>query len=242
MKTRRVVALLLAVALVVVFSLQCFVRRDFAGTKSSGPPKSGIETRGAETKTHGRRLVKSLSFPQRLAVEIEAVQSEADSSQRQEKLEKLVETISADELATAMRFLNERNQTALGRELEQRLIRRWAEKDVTAAATLVMQMPAGPSRLEAVGQVAIVWANQDIAAAARWVRQLPAEEKQSGLLDVAYEAARTEPLAGLNLAAEISAGKERDNLLCHALSQWAATDPRHAAQWLAPCVRRGIAR
>src|SRR5208283_3713767 len=111
-------------------------------------------------------------------------------------------------------------------------LREWAAKDVRAAADWVSRLPPGLARQDALTTVAVVWANQDIAEAASWVRALPEPGEQAGGLEtIAYEAARTQSLTALNLALELPAGDSRDELITHAVAQWAATDPAAAAQW-----------
>jgi hypothetical protein len=56
-------------------------------------------------------------------------------------------------------------------------------------------------------------------------------EKASAMLEFAYEAARAEPIAALNLAMELPASDARDDLLAHAANQWAFRAPVAAAEW-----------
>ena len=65
-----------------------------------------------------------------------------------------------------------------------------------------------------------------------WVQALPeGDSKQAATLDLAYEAARTEPVAALELASALPPTRERDDLLVHAVSQWSGTDSTAAAAW-----------
>jgi hypothetical protein len=56
--------------------------------------------------------------------------------------------------------------------------------------------------------------------------------QQAALLGVAYEAARTIPVAALDLAVALPPTRERDDLLEHAVSQWAETDADLATVWV----------
>ena len=87
-------------------------------------------------------------------------------------------------------------------------------------------------RRAALEQVAIAWANTDLPAASSWVRALPENEgKHAAILAPAYETARTEPVAALVLTSSLPPTRERDDLLVHAVSQWAGTDSTTAAAW-----------
>jgi hypothetical protein len=127
-------------------------------------------------------------------------------------------------------FTDDSSETFL--EMQQRLIRSWAESDPAAAAEWVAQIPEGPLRLALLEQVAIEWGNLNLAAAAAWALDLPeGGSKEAAITGLAYEAARTEPVAALTLAAALPATPDRDELLVHAVSQWAATDPIAAGAW-----------
>jgi hypothetical protein len=84
----------------------------------------------------------------------------------------------------------------------------------------------------ALEQVAIAWANTDLSAAAGWVHAWPeGDNKESATLDLAYEAARTEPTDALELASSLPPTRERDDLLVLAVSQWSVIDSGTAAAW-----------
>jgi len=117
-------------------------------------------------------------------------------------------------------------------ELRQLVVRRWAEVDGAAAARWVGKLPSGAGRRLALKQVAIAWANQDLGAATQWVEGMAAGAERDGVtLDVGYEAARRAPKAALALAGELEPSRERNDLLVHALSQWAAADAGEAVAW-----------
>ncbi len=115
-------------------------------------------------------------------------------------------------------------------ESRQLLVRRWADQNPAAAAAwLAHESPLNSALLQ---QVAIAWAGHDLPAAVEWVRNLPVgAEQQATTLALAYEAARTEPITALELARTLPATDERDQLLMHAVSQWAVTDSVAATGW-----------
>ena len=93
-------------------------------------------------------------------------------------------------------------------------------------------MPENPVRRAALEQVAIAWASTDIAAATSWAQSLPkSESKHAAIIALAYEAARTGPVPALELASTLSPTSSRDDLLVHAVSQWAGTDFATASTW-----------
>jgi hypothetical protein len=84
----------------------------------------------------------------------------------------------------------------------------------------------------ALEQIAIVWANTDLAAASSWVEALPdGDARQAAALNLAYEAARSEPVKALEVASGLAATPARDDLLVHAISQWGGADAAAAAAW-----------
>jgi hypothetical protein len=111
-------------------------------------------------------------------------------------------------------------------------VRQLAQSNLPAAASWATQFPVGPLRVEAIKAVAIAWAGQDLRGAVEWGRGLADEsERQIALLAVGFEAARTEPLTALALAIELNADPDRDELIRHAVGEWAVASPRAAAEW-----------
>jgi hypothetical protein len=159
------------------------------------------------------------------------VEAEIDPDRRGKELERAVESVSDAELPAML------NALALGAgpgaaEISLLLVRRWAESDPAAAAKWISRLGESPLSRTALEQVAIAWANTDLTAAASWVRVLPeGDSKQAATTGLAYEAARTEPLTALELAGALPPTRERDDLLVHAVSQWAGADASAAAAW-----------
>jgi len=160
-----------------------------------------------------------------------AIESETDSDRRSEAFERAVESVSDVELPALLDSLAlDVNPEAA--EMSLLLLRRWAESDPVTAAAWTSQMPENPGRRAALEQVAIAWANIDLSAAAAWVQALPeGDSKQAATFALAYEAAPTEPVTALELASTLPATRERDDLLVHAISQWAGTDSATASAW-----------
>lgn len=117
------------------------------------------------------------------------------------------------------------------RESVSRLVRRWTAFDAAAAAKWAEEMKPGPLRDEAIDQVALVWGAVDLRAATEWAKATVNRDGGQALRQLAYEAARTEPLAALELAVDLPADQRRDDLIHHTCLQWAGQDPSAAAAW-----------
>ncbi|MCU0858199.1 MAG: hypothetical protein MUC65_07340 [Pontiellaceae bacterium] len=137
------------------------------------------------------------------------------------------------DVLTALRHLQSQAGTEGVRERIVDLIRQWAEHDVKAAAKWVQNMPSGDAKTDALTAVAIAFAEQDVKAGINWVWQLPeGEDRNHAIRSLSYEAARTEPVTALTLAAgSLKPDQERDDLINYAALQWAASDPEKAAGW-----------
>jgi hypothetical protein len=120
----------------------------------------------------------------------------------------------------------------VAREHDLESVRQLAESDPSAAAHLAPWLPASVARIDAIKAVAIAWANRDLPGAVEWGRRLPDEnERETALMCIGFEAARSEPLTALTLAIELNVNSERDELIRHAVGEWAVTAPDAAAGW-----------
>jgi len=116
-------------------------------------------------------------------------------------------------------------------DVRRNLVRRWAESDPAAAAAWTATL-TGPAYVEALEQVAIAWGDAELSAASDWVAGLPEDgAKRVAMISLGYEAARTNPLKAVAVACGIPATPERDELLAHAVSQWATSDSAAAFDW-----------
>ena len=196
------------------------------------PHDSGLDSK----PTHARRASLHVIGPAhpgrptcaRLLAEVDA---ETDPELKNELLERVVESVMAEDLPAMLDSLAlDTGSSAV--EMAALLIRRWAESDPSSAAGWVTLHPNDPGTPVALEQVAIAWANSDLSAATSWVRTLPQDGgKITATLALAYEAARTEPVVALDLASALSPTRERDDLLVHAVSQWVAADFTRASAW-----------
>lgn len=171
-------------------------------------------------------------FLRGLAASLDAIQTEPDAMKQEEKLKSLADSITDSALPEALAFLLGQGGRQLSESLGLRLLRRWTEGNPQAAADWVLRSAPDSMRRQAIDTVGFVWASQSLAAATAWARQLPdIQERHGGLLAIASEAKRTDPLAALRLVVELPAGQVRDELIMHSASEWAARDSRAAAEW-----------
>src|ERR1043166_8061018 len=207
---------------------------------SPGDSQDGAEQRAQPLVVALESNPLPASFLAYLAAALGSLQKDADSSSQDQILEELVDKLTSTNPAVALEYLKNQNAFGPGRDLSIRLARGWAGQDAKSAADWVTENLAGTVREEAINGVAIVWANQDLAGATAWATQLAEDDRESGLLSVAYEAARTHPMAALSLAADLSAGPPRDDLVIHAAMQWALQDATGAADWAKQITEQGL--
>jgi len=210
-----------------------------AGARRAAPERQAGSTEAKAIDRLGRVVDSATltspsptnAFLPDLVAALESLHPESDIVERERALENLVNLMAITDVPAAVGFLNERDFPETTCDLKLRLLRRWADTDPRAAADYVCQEATGSARLAEIRGVAVVWANQDLAEAVAWLTQLPEEDRENGLLGVAYEATRTEPIEALRLAVELPAGAVRNDLITHAAGQWATSAPQAAAAW-----------
>ena len=172
---------------------------------------------------------------------IEGVHSETSALKRSELLEQEANRIAAADLPAVLAMLWTKDLSPDGMALRLRLAQRWAEAAPRDAADFVIRQPPSAARQETLGRIAAVWAGSDFEAASAWARRLPdASDQLDGMVTIAYETARTAPVHAVKLAVDLPAGDRRDDLLAHAASQWAAVEPRLAADWVNQIEERDL--
>jgi hypothetical protein len=154
---------------------------------------------------------------------------ESDTEGRADEIQRVTQNIADAALPNVLEWMN-RDEANL--DLKEALVRRWTQFDPGAAAAWAVNLPEGPNRRRLIEQIAMMWGSNDVAAAANWAQGLPEDQSgQAAVRDVAYEAARREPLIALELASPLPPTNERNDLLVHAISQWATADAPAAAAW-----------
>jgi hypothetical protein len=220
--------------LLVLLALALWNLRPGVTPIPQGPPifaYSPITTSTAAFQISSDSAVSQAQPRARELVFLELIETETDPDRRSEALGLAVGSIALIDLQATLDWLPDQTTAAEG-ELRSLIVRRWAELDAPAAATWAARLPAGAVYQAAVEEIAIAWANADLPAAIIWARALPeGAEQQATFMDLAYEAARTEPINALVLACVLPATLARDDLIVHAVSQWAIGMPTSALDW-----------
>jgi hypothetical protein len=125
-------------------------------------------------------------------------------------------------------------QSAEGAESQSALVRRWAESDLAGAADAVSALSAEALTADLVNSVVLPWAARNWDAAVAWAQRLPqGEARQAGLVTLALEAARVDPLTALSLGLTLAPDAQRESMMVNAATQLATQEPDLAAQWAA---------
>src|SRR5205085_2854504 len=149
------------------------------------------------------------------------VPAKTNTDPRSELSERAPEPMADADIPAAIETLFASDKAA-DAEMSRLLLRRWADKDAPAAARWTAEHADRPFYGEALQQVAVAWANTDLASAAGWIKGLPeTESKQSAVLSLASEASRSQPTTALDVLSTLAPTPERDDVLAHAVSEWA---------------------
>lgn len=106
-----------------------------------------------------------------------------------------------------------------------------------AAAAIVTAAPqvklaAEELTVDLVRTMALAWSSRQWDEAVAWAEQLPEGElRQTGLLTLALEAARVEPLKALALGLKMLPDADREGMMVNAATQLATQEPDLAAKW-----------
>jgi hypothetical protein len=153
---------------------------------------------------------------------------------RASRLQETVDGIATNDFPAAFAHLVElqgSGPTDAGRELQLRLLQRWAEIDIRAATEALAGFSA-TDRSEACERVAAVCARQNVEEAIAWAQRLPEDAaRQSALLAIAHEVASQNPAQALMLASQTIVPAEKQSIVTQAASTWAVTSPEAAAAW-----------
>jgi hypothetical protein len=167
----------------------------------------------------------------------------AGSEGRFKALQEFVERLPAGELPAVLKQLAELQgikPTVCGRDLEARVLRRWADLDPRAAAGWAAE-GRGENRGDLLGIAGSSWARVNFAAASEWSTRLEAEaDRQRAVSGVAYEAIEKEPGKALELLRGLSADVERDRTMVMAVASWTVGAPVEAAAWAKQVPEEGL--
>ena len=167
-----------------------------------------------------------------LLANIREIAALPESPEREAKLKALINSLPEGDLSALVIFLGKTLPFGSQDVVLNRLVSRWAEIDVLAAASWINGLQSGPLRQQTANVVAILWANKDLAGVSRWIAQWPdGQDRDEVVTNIAYEAARQNPTQALNLAMNLLPDEPLAKLVVYATSQWATKAPEDAAKW-----------
>ncbi len=195
--------------------------------RRSGPPNPAIPSVKSEASAKIASSPLPTTFPLVEKLETFSREREKSASALHDQLQSmnLVDVIAALEVAWVQDHSAERS------ELVQLLIRRWAEETPHAAAQWLSRKPDSELHRKSSLTVALAWSNQNLSESLQWVRQWPDEQKESGLISIAYEATREAPVEALRIASELGPSAPRNDLIAHAVREWAGKDTEAPVGW-----------
>ena len=167
-----------------------------------------------------------------LLSQLGVLDAETDGVQRQEGVDRLVDSIPYAEIQSVLNVVEGASGDAAS-EFKASLVRRWAEKAPAEAAAWALQLRETPLAGIVQKEVALAWAESDLLSALTWARQIPdGDLRETVLTALGYEAARENPVQALEIGLALKPGNDRQELLIHSASQWAALDPEAARRWV----------
>ena len=113
------------------------------------------------------------------------------------------------------------------------LVDKWAEVDVSAAATWAIGLQQPESRAMAIEEAAREWIRQDSMAASEWIGELPdSPNKDTAIRRLVSHVATHDPSSAFAWANTLSDDSRRASELHSVLGRWKRTDPEGALQAL----------
>jgi hypothetical protein len=206
---------------------------DFACASKDALPSIEPEQSAKDAAPPRSNSHQVVPKPQTLLIGVDmlgAIEAQTDPDLRSQAFARAVELVSNAELPGMLDWLV-RIESSAAAELREVLIRRWAETDGPAAAAWAARLEPGPASHDALTQVALGWAGADWSRVRDWAETLPEDERTAVTLGLGYEIARTDAVKALEAAASLGSTRQRDDLIEHAVSQWATTDFAAAVQW-----------
>jgi hypothetical protein len=167
----------------------------------------------------------------RLENALQEIYSEGDALKREALLEAWLKEVALGEIPALVDFLDQDVGSPLRHEIIFRLFRKLSETEPETAAHLAEQRPESPERLRLLNVVAINWAARNLAETAAWARQLPEADRAGVMTKVAYEAVGQDLTQALELARELPADDNRNELITHIAGEWSVKNPEKIAEW-----------
>jgi hypothetical protein len=168
---------------------------------------------------------------QYLASVLATLQGKENDENYGKLLETMASRVPVSDLAAAVDFLNRQYPSNAVLGMRSHLLRRWAMTNPRAAATAALSIDDA-HRQETMNTVMGVWAEQRSDDAVAWAVRLPDGEIREGtLLAIGFDMARSSPKQVIDLVNKLPVSPASDELLTHAVAQWAATEPEEARSW-----------
>jgi hypothetical protein len=208
------------------------ITQPAAPAQAEQPAGETLVLHVAASREHYRETVFEDPQADRLAAFARELERESDPGKREEMIAAWLADVKMDEIPAMLAFLQSAMPAELAQDLSKRLIRRWTDADPGKASAWVGTLPP-EQQMAMLDDVAIVWANNDPTNAMNWARSLPDNAARGqALAAVAGEAIRSQPLMVLQIALDLPAGQQRDDLIRRGAMQWASADAGSAAAWV----------
>jgi hypothetical protein len=176
------------------------------------------------------RDIKTLSL-QEMPDAIQAVLKKP-LGQRGAGFKEIVAAVHRDDIAKAVAILNTFPNYEARTKLRSLFLRRWAESDPKAAASVAEATTGGENRKEAMLAVAKGWAETNLDSAVAWVKNLPVSQIRNTMLQsIAAQLAESDPRKAATMAFELP-GRFQIFATEQVAEKWAQTDPDGAMEWV----------
>ena len=248
MKAQRILVLVTIVAISGIILLKKSQRVPLAGTSAQTDKLS----MNATAVTAGKSLsstIAEIAPPTSWDRKMSQFQGNPESlfgpsaDENMQALQAFIESIPLDQMPAALTELQQlqsQNPTVRGKDMEMRLIRRWAVNNPNQAAQWAAQMPADV-RQDAVTAASEKWAEKDFSAATNWVAGLTDESARLTAINaVIGQTVYSNPQGALTMAADLPQDANRDQLNKNAAGGWAANAPEDAIAWAKQITDDGL--
>lgn len=248
MKAQRILVLVTIVAVNGVILLKKSQRVPLAVTSAQTDKLSMNATAVAAGKSSSSTIAE-IAPPTSWDRKMSEIQGNTESlfgpsaDENMPALQAFIESIPLDQMPAALTELQQlqsQNPTVRGKDMEMRLIRRWAVNNPNQAAQWAAQMPADV-RQDAVTAASEKWAEKDFSAATNWVAGLTDESTRLTAINaVIGQTVYSNPQGALTMAADLPQDANRDQLIKNAAGGWAANAPEDAIAWAKQITDDGL--
>lgn len=201
----------------------------------SSSPEHGSNGAQAESRSYRTAVARSgitIHPSAEVGVNTGNAPAAADGSGGDSEMGESDARFDADGIPRALEELAARYSTK-DDALRYRLMERWAADHPEALAKWAAGLAADQGRGRVLSQALLIWATSDVEAAIAFAQAEPTPATRSELLlGLAHESLHHDARRGLELAADLSATPERDELLEKGVMEWAGADSAQATHWV----------